>query len=388
MNINAQAVPLSLYIHIPWCIKKCPYCDFNSHALPTSAPFNEYTDRLIADIDSQLAFVQHRPIGSIFIGGGTPSLLPVSAYARLFDRLHRLFDLTDVEITLEANPGTLEHAPFGDYLSLGVNRLSLGVQSFDNQSLSILGRVHSSNQAKNAIDKARAAGFERLNVDLMHGLPYQTAPLALHDLKTAVAVGATHISWYQLTIEPNTAFYRKPPNLPDDEVLFDIEQVGREYLLSQGFMHYEISAWCGRIDIPCHHNMNYWRFGDYLAVGAGAHGKVTLNGGDGFDEGVYRFSKTRLPKDYLKDDNALRLINLSKITKKQLPFEFMMNGLRLIDGIDTTLFCERTGLGLSDIATTLDALKAKQLITVDTYIRPTSLGFRYLNSVMGAFLYE
>lgn len=382
------SIPLSLYIHIPWCIKKCPYCDFNSHALPTFAPFAQYTQRLIADLRSQLHFVQNRKLSSIFIGGGTPSLLPIVDYATLFDELQRLFDLTETEITLEANAGTLEHAPFDEYLSLGVNRLSLGVQSFDDKALSVLGRVHNGRQAMQAIDKARTTGFGRLNVDLMHGLPNQNDELCLYDLQTALTCGATHISWYQLTIEPNTAFYKRPPNLPDEAILTKIEDVGRHYLLSQGFDNYEISAWAGDGDTPCFHNMNYWQFGDYLAIGAGGHAKVTLQGVDGFEDGIYRFSKTRLPKDYLTGQNHLKRIGFAKITKEQLPFEFMMNGLRLTGGIDKALFEERTGLCLENMTPILKRLESKKLITVNKKICPTPLGFRYLNSVMETFLYD
>lgn len=385
--MSHSPIPLSLYIHIPWCIKKCPYCDFNSHTLPNVAPFAQYTDRLIADIHSQLCFVQNRKLLSIFIGGGTPSLLPTIEYAKLFDELHRLFDLTDTEITLEANAGTLEHAPFDEYLALGINRLSLGVQSFDDTALSVLGRVHNGKQAMQAIDKARTAGFGRLNVDLMHGLPNQNDKLCLYDLQTALTYGATHISWYQLTIEPNTAFYKRPPHLPNEEMLAKIEHTGRCYLLSKGFDNYEVSAWVGKSDSPCRHNINYWQFGDYLAIGAGGHAKVTLQGVDGFTDGVYRFSKTRLPKDYLTGQNHLKRIGFAKIAKEQLPFEFMMNALRLTKGVDKALFDERTGLCLKDIEHTMQTLKAKRLIKTDGKICPTPLGFRYLNSVMEAFLY-
>ncbi|MFA9485420.1 MULTISPECIES: radical SAM family heme chaperone HemW [unclassified Moraxella] len=397
LELQPKRIPLSLYIHIPWCIKKCPYCDFNSHALPSpdqsallSAPFADYVDALIADAQSQLSFVQDRQIESVFIGGGTPSLLPAEQFKRLFDALRELYDFRpDCEITLEVNPGTIEHSPFEAYRHIGINRASIGVQTFDDKVLQTLGRVHNPMQAMNAIKQARQAGFERVNVDLMHGLPNQDANMAIHDLKTAVQMGATHISWYQLTIEPNTAFYRSPPALPDDEVLESIEEAGRCYLLEQGFNNYEVSAWVGANDRPCHHNMNYWQFGDYLAIGAGAHGKITLYNHAEHADGIYRFSKSRLPKDYLNfmPSYAPKMVSFEKVSEDSLPFEFMMNALRLRHGATTQMFEERTGLLVSSIDNELLPLQHEGFMVHDaTLLSPTNMGFRYVNHLVRSFL--
>lgn len=407
---NAQVfdlnkIGLSLYIHIPWCVKKCPYCDFNSHTLPNDAPFRAYTDALIADARSQAVLAGNRPIVSVFIGGGTPSLMPVVEYHRLFDRLRQIFNFSpECEITLEANPATLEHAPFEEYLKVGINRLSLGVQSFDDEALKALGRIHNRQHAIDAITNAKQAGFLRINADIMHGLPNQTPELALADLEQAVALGATHISWYQLTIEPNTAFYKNPPILPSEDVLDEIEKQGRKFLMAQGFDNYEVSAWVGAKDRPCQHNLNYWKFGDYLAIGAGAHGKITLlkeHWQEAFFEfvgmpkttplhrlqGVYRFSKTRMPKDYLAYDTFPKYAQVQKIKDNELPSEFMMNALRLKDGVTVDDFESSTGLWVSTIDNELIPLKHQGLM-VDKWekIAPTALGFRYVNHLVQAFL--
>ena len=331
--LEVSDIPLALYIHVPWCVKKCPYCDFNSHELPIDTQlsmYEEYVEALLLDASMQQALVQGREISSIFIGGGTPSLLPIAQYQHLFSELRRIFRFAeDIEVTMEANPGTLEHAPFAQYLEVGINRLSIGVQSFAADKLTTLGRIHDPAQALTAIKAARSAGFDRVNVDLMHGLPQQTMNEALTDIKMAHEAGATHISWYQLTIEPNTVFYRSQPLLPDEDNLADIEQAGQVLLQQLGYSNYEVSAWAGASDKPCRHNINYWQFGDYLAIGAGAHGKVTVGHmpsklnesmlqplrnkerleNDGLTysgSGIYRFSKSRLPKDYMFKDNGFR----------------------------------------------------------------------------------
>ena len=287
--VDVTDIPLSLYIHIPWCVKKCPYCDFNSHELPIDSElsmYEEYVDALLLDAAMQQPLAQGRKIGSIFIGGGTPSLLPIAQYQRLFTGLRSCFEFAeDIEVTMEANPGTLEHAPFAQYLKVGINRLSIGVQSFAADKLKVLGRIHDPVQALSAIRAAKAAGFQRVNVDLMHGLPQQTTNEALEDIQMAHDAGATHISWYQLTIEPNTVFYRSQPILPDEDNLADIEQAGQSLLQQLGYSNYEVSAWAGASDKPCRHNINYWQFGDYLAIGAGAHGKVTISRNDSIDNG-------------------------------------------------------------------------------------------------------
>lgn len=393
LTLNPQLIPLSLYIHVPWCVKKCPYCDFNSHGLKkdemlSQTLFASYVDSLLADAKSQLAFVQNRRIHSIFIGGGTPSLLPVHEYQRLFSGLRQLFEFAkDIEITLEVNPGTIEHAPFVEYLELGINRLSIGVQSFDETALQVLGRIHTQTDAINAITNAKKAGFKRINVDLMYGLPNQTSQLALNDIKTALSLGATHISWYQLTIEPNTAFYRTPPLLPDEESLALIEDLGGACLVQAGFYQYEVSAWVSKNDKPCQHNLNYWQFGDYLAIGAGAHGKITLGQHSDFAEGIYRFYKSRLPKDYLNHDIAPKMVGFERVAEDQLPFEFMMNALRLRDGVSVQTFEERTGLLVSTIDSELLPLQHQGFMVFNpNVLAPTKLGFRYVNHLVSAFL--
>ena len=382
-DLNPALVPLSLYIHMPWCVRKCPYCDFNSHAVPDGelslALEQEYLNALVADFKTQLDFAQGRKIHSVFIGGGTPSLISAQGYVWLFAQLQNLIAFEDgCEITLEANPGTVEHDPFAGYLAAGINRLSLGVQSFNSEQLKKLGRIHSNDDAVNAIHLAKDAGFTRINVDLMHGLPEQTLEQAVYDLKLAVENGATHISWYQLTIEPNTVFFRTQPVLPVDDVLEEIQAQGEAYLKANGFINYEVSAW--RKEQPSAHNLNYWQFGDYLAIGAGAHGKVTQ------PNGVYRFQKTRLPKDYLAKVPAEH-VQFKKIVADELPFEFMMNALRLNDGVDAQLYAQRTGLQLDDLDTRLTSLRQRKLIVDDkNRIACTEQGHVFLNSVLEQFI--
>ena len=382
-DLNPASVPLSLYIHMPWCVRKCPYCDFNSHAVPNGALSmeleQEYLQALVEDFKTQVDFAQGRQIHSVFIGGGTPSLISAQGYQWLFEQLKAIVPFEDgCEITLEANPGTVEHDPFADYLAVGINRLSIGVQSFDTDHLKKLGRIHSNNDAISAIKNAHEAGFERINVDLMHGLPEQSIEQALLDLKLAVESGATHISWYQLTIEPNTVFFRTQPILPVDEVLEDIQEQGEAYLKANGYINYEVSAW--RKEKPSAHNLNYWEFGDYLAIGAGAHGKVTMI------DGVYRFQKNRLPKDYLAKVPAENL-QFKKIEADEMPFEFMMNALRLNQGVDAKIYEERTGLSLSDLNQRLISLRQRQLMINDAQrLACTVQGHIFLNSVLEEFL--
>lgn len=386
--LDPAHIPLSLYIHMPWCVKKCPYCDFNSHALPSQAPFESYIEALLSDAVSQQSLVSNRQIDTVFIGGGTPSLLPIESFARLFDELRLIYNFSpDCEVTLEANPGTLEHSPFDEYLKIGINRLSIGVQSFDHSALKILGRIHNPDQASNAIRAARIAGFDRVNADLMYGLPNQNSSKAVNDIQAAIDAGATHLSWYQLTIEPNTAFYRAPPHLPDEEVMAQIETLGRDVLTKHGFYNYEVSAWCGTNDTPCRHNLNYWQFGDYLAIGAGAHGKLTFKNHPNHQDGIYRFQKSRLPKDYLAFENAPKMVNFERIADENLPFEFMMNALRLKDGVSTDMFETRTGLLISTIDNEMLPLQHQGLMVSDPLrIAPTRLGFRYVNYLVSQFI--
>ena len=406
-DINVMNIPLALYIHIPWCVKKCPYCDFNSHELPVDSQlsmYDEYVDALLLDAQMQQSLTQGREIGSIFIGGGTPSLLPIAQYQRLFAGLRGCFIFADdIEVTMEANPGTLEHAPFAQYLDVGINRLSIGVQSFAADKLKTLGRIHDPKQALSAIKAARSAGFERVNVDLMHGLPQQSLTEALSDIQTAHNAGATHISWYQLTIEPNTVFYRSQPILPDEDSLADIEQAGQALLQQLGYDNYEVSAWSSASDKPCRHNVNYWQFGDYLAIGAGAHGKVTVEKHEGqgselvAKSGIYRFSKSRLPKDYVDyqditetshdSQNFPKMIGWQQIESDELVSEFMLNALRLHDGVSWALFEDRTGLCYDSVAGQVDKLVKQGLLVDDRQqLKPTVLGSRYLNQILRAFL--
>lgn len=394
---GSHHIPLALYIHMPWCVKKCPYCDFNSHAVPQGA-FSaggtlslsleqEYLAALVADAAEQVTWAAGRALSSVFIGGGTPSLISATGYQWLFAELRKLFTFTDdCEITLEANPGTLEHAPFAEYLDAGINRLSLGVQTFDDALLQTLGRVHGSGEARQAIQRAKADGFTRLNVDLMHGLPNQTVEQALFDLQSAIDCGATHISWYQLTIEPNTVFFRTQPILPDDDRLADIQTAGEALLRAHGFVQYEVSAWAK--ERPSQHNLNYWQFGDYLAIGAGAHGKVTtLNESNSAEllMMINRFQKSRLPKDYLAQVPAPALQH-ETIGTIDLPFEFMMNALRLVEGVPRAYFTERTGLEFEVVQEIVQQLQREKLIDDNPdVLKCTPLGFNYLNEVLARF---
>lgn len=396
--LEPAAIPLALYIHMPWCIKKCPYCDFNSHTLPKvqavqgttsvldlpdsalpAALEQAYLQALIQDAAQQQPLAQGRCISSVFIGGGTPSLISAKGYQWLFGQLKTLFNFNaNCEITLEANPGTLEHQPFADYLEAGINRLSLGVQTFDSAQLQRLGRIHGQDDAMQAITRAREAGFNRLNVDLMHGLPAQTEAQALYDLHIAIAQGATHLSWYQLTIEPNTVFFRTQPVLPEDDILADIQQAGEAVLQSHGFVQYEVSAWAK--EQPCRHNLNYWQFGDYLAIGAGAHGKISQLAG------IYRFQKTRQPKDYLAQQPA-SMLNWQAIAAQDMPFEFMMNALRLKDGVSSSFYPVRTGLPLDHLQPVLTRLRQQGLLVADeNRLQCTARGFNYLNDVLSEFV--
>jgi putative oxygen-independent coproporphyrinogen III oxidase len=376
-------IPMSLYIHMPWCVRKCPYCDFNSHAVPNGELSldleKEYLQALVEDFKTQTDFAQGRAVHSVFIGGGTPSLISAKGYQWLFEQLKSIIPFEDgCEITLEANPGTVEHDPFAGYLEAGINRLSIGVQSFNTDQLKKLGRIHSNDDAISAIRHAKEAGFERVNVDLMHGLPEQTIEQALLDLKLAVENGATHVSWYQLTIEPNTVFFRTQPILPVDDVLEDIQEQGEAYLKAQGFINYEVSAW--RKEKPSAHNVNYWQFGDYLAIGAGAHGKVTQ------PDGVYRYQKTRLPKDYLAKVPAEHL-QFKKIEEADMPFEFMMNALRLNHGVDARLYQDRTGYTLDSLNPLLQSLRERKLMVNNPeQLSCTEQGHIFLNSVLEEFL--
>ncbi|MCH8499365.1 MAG: radical SAM family heme chaperone HemW [Marinobacter sp.] len=371
--------PLSLYIHVPWCVRKCPYCDFNSHARQGAIPEQDYLQALLEDLTPDLPLVAGRPIQTVFIGGGTPSLMSPGFYQQLFAALAGSLSFSaDCEITLEANPGTVDEARFSGFRAAGINRLSLGIQSFDPEALRTLGRIHDDQAAHRAIEAARQAGFDNFNLDLMHGLPGQTPAAAVADLEAALSWQPPHLSWYQLTLEPNTEFYSRPPALPDDDLLWAIFAAGRERLTSAGFSAYEVSAWSlpGR---ESRHNLNYWTFGDYLALGAGAHGKLTVAG-----QTPFRYWKTRQPDAYLQRIGS-RTAGREDIESGQLPLEFMMNALRLMQGVPECLFQQRTGLPLDQIGAILADLRTQQLLAPDR-LQATPKGQRYLNSLLEAFL--
>ncbi len=371
--------PLSLYIHVPWCVRKCPYCDFNSHAFSGTIPESAYLEALLEDLDQDLAFAADRPIRTVFIGGGTPSLMSGDFYHRLFNRLReRLTFAPDAEITLEANPGTLEAGRFEAFRKAGINRLSIGVQSFHPDHLKTLGRIHDTCAAHRAILAARQAGFDNFNIDLMHGLPGQTPEQALEDIQTALDHNPPHLSWYQLTLEPNTEFYSRPPDLPDDDRLWEIYRRGSDLLHHRGYQDYEVSAWC-RKGMASGHNLNYWTFGDYLALGAGAHGKISLADGS-----IRRYWKTRQPEAYLNRIGS-RTAGSDVIAPEDLPLEFLMNTLRLSEGVEESLFSERTGLPLAEVGVKLEELRHEKLM-VEGRLQATDLGQRYLNSLLERFL--
>lgn len=383
--------PLALYIHIPWCLRKCPYCDFNSHEQNShedkNIPEADYVACLLDDLRQDAAYIQGRALQSIFFGGGTPSIFSPASIKNILDGVQIIVPFSDdIEITLEANPGTAEAEKFAGFRAAGVNRLSIGVQSFDTLQLQGLGRIHDSEQAVRAVMMAQAAGFERINIDLMHGLPGQTVAGALADLQQALDLGVSHLSWYQLTIEPNTRFYRQPPPLPADETLWEIQQAGLDRLAAAGLTQYEVSAFA-RADQQCRHNLNYWEFGDYLGIGAGAHGKVTLPAADTRDGGrILRYSKTRLPAHYLQREGS-RLAEQHDLAADERPFEFMLNALRLRDGVPVQLFAARTGMPLDCIAGLWQDLHRRGLVTesVDRLVT-SQQGFLFLNEVLMAFM--
>lgn len=381
--------PLSLYIHIPWCVRKCPYCDFNSHRTPEILPEQEYVQALINDLEESLDWVQNRKIQSIFIGGGTPSLFSANSIEKILREVQQRIGFEkDIEITLEANPGTAEQQKFADFKTVGVNRLSIGVQSFDSDHLKTLGRIHDGKQSRQAIDMALKAEFKRLNIDLMHGLPHQNPHSATQDLHTAINTGISHISWYQLTLEPNTEFFSKPPPLPAEDQLADIQEVGQSLLHQAGFRQYEVSAFA--LDAAaCQHNINYWQFGDYLGIGAGAHGKISLVK----ENTIIRTQKTRQPDHYLKrylnrdkgtTDNLRSKIQ--QVHADQLALEFMMNALRLKAGVPVAFFSRRTGLSTDVINQQVLDLRRKGLMKEDhSTLSASELGYKFLNSLLHHF---
>ncbi len=382
--VFASLPPLSLYIHIPWCIHKCPYCDFNSHTLgEQQLPESAYIEALIADLEQELPLVWGRSVQTLFIGGGTPSLLSGEGIENLLSQLRaRLPFAPQIEITLEANPGAVDAKRFRMFREAGVNRLSIGVQSFHDDSLRRLGRIHTGREAHRAMELARDAGFENINLDLMFGLPGQSPAMAEQDLRTALSLRPEHISYYQLTIEPNTLFHHQPPAMIEEERLWEIQELGKTLLTEQGYGPYEVSAYA-LAEHRCRHNLNYWQFGDYLGIGAGAHTKVT----DPHNQSILRQVKVKHPQRYIATAATPdRIQQQNRLEPREIALEFMMNALRLVEGFETALFTERTGLPLSFIGKQLDAADTKGMIVRDSlHIRPTGLGIRFLNDLLELF---
>lgn len=393
-------IPLSLYVHFPWCIRKCPYCDFNSHKLPTQNPelLLQYTNKLLLDLEYEAKQAPIETLTSIYFGGGTPSLLSASAIKTILEHIKKYFLFANnIEITLEANPGTINLALLQELINIGVNRISLGIQSFDDKKLKALGRIHDSKQAQDAISIIKTTGFTNFNLDLMFGLPEQTIDEAICDLQTALNFTPPHLSWYQLTLEPNTLFARNPPQLPINEQLWDIQQHGQDLLKQHNLFQYEVSAY-SKINYECKHNVNYWQYGDYLGIGAGAHGKITLD-----NHVIKRYAKIPSPKQYMncfaksaRNNNKRTLIqtysshgiqNEEIINNKKIPFEFMLNALRLYQPITHTLFQEHTGVTIDSITTELKLAQDLDLIELhENKIITTEHGKNFLNNLLEIFL--
>jgi oxygen-independent coproporphyrinogen-3 oxidase len=375
--------PLALYVHLPWCVRKCPYCDFNSHEARGALPEDEYVDALIADLESTLPSVWGRRVHSIFFGGGTPSLFSARSIDRLLAAIRARLPLEpDAEITLEANPGTVEADKFRDFRAAGVNRLSIGVQSFNPKHLAALGRIHDEREAERAVEIAQAH-FENFNLDLMYALPEQTLAEAEGDVDGALAAGAPQLSFYHLTLEPNTVFFTRPPRLPDEDASAEIGDRVERRLVEAGYEHYETSAYA-RPGRACRHNLNYWRFGDYLGIGAGAHAKIS------FADRIVREVRARTPAEYMRRVAVgQQVVERRELGRADLPFEFVMNALRLAEGFPVALFAERTGMPITAAERALAQAEARGLIERDqAHIRPTARGGRYLNDLLGLFLPE
>ena len=388
-NFSASP-PLSLYIHFPWCVKKCPYCDFNSHSLrgsdPGSVPGSEYVATLLRDLESELPRIWGRNVDTIFMGGGTPSLFAPEDLDRLLSSLRALLNIKpDTEITLEANPGTVDQSRFQEYRNLGINRLSLGIQSFNNQNLTSLGRIHDGGDARKAIEAANQAGFQNLNLDLMFGLPAQGIEQALHDLDVALSYNPSHLSHYQLTIEPNTLFHHSPPTLPGDDASYAMQEECHAVLNQRGYTHYEVSAF-SRPGMQCRHNLNYWKFGDYLGLGAGAHGKITHVP----DQTIQRYWKQKQPEKYMRTAGSEECIGDKRnLNRHDAGFEFFLNALRLIEGFSASLFQQNTGLPLAQFSETIANAESNGWLERDMQmIKPTETGQKFLNDLVELFLPE
>tara|TARA_R110001583_G_scaffold26757_2_gene96236 strand:- start:2874 stop:4016 length:1143 start_codon:yes stop_codon:yes gene_type:complete len=377
-----QLPPLSLYIHIPWCIEKCPYCDFNSHKLRGEIPERAYLEALLADLNIDLIYAQGRILDTIFIGGGTPSLISSSGIAWLLREIEKKIAFkTDIEITLEANPGAIENSKIAEFKQAGITRFSFGVQSFQQQKLTRLGRIHGVEEAKSAALQAKQSGVSTFNLDLMHGLPDQSLEDALFDLQTAIDLAPTHLSWYQLTIEPNTQYFSHPPTLPEDELLWEIQQAGQKLLADNGYQQYEISGYC-QSGFECQHNLNYWSFSDYIGIGCGAHGKLTLP----LENKIIRTTKVKHPKGYLETSRPF-IDNSHRVEQEDLAFEYMINRMRLFAPIPFSEFERYTGLSVDAIAVPIQiAIDKKLLLQHHDHWLMTELGHRYLNELLQLFM--
>ena len=376
--------PLALYIHFPWCVQKCPYCDFNSHELKNDLNEKEYIEALIQDLEQELPLFWGRSISSIFMGGGTPSLFSPESIDRLISALRaRVTFAPNIEITMEANPGTVELGKFNEFRHAGINRLSIGIQSFNDEKLKKLGRIHGRKEAIRAAEFAHDAGFNSFNLDLMYGLPYQSLAQAVDDIETALALEPKHLSHYQLTIEPNTLFHRYPPTVPDDDNLWEIQEACQASLAKHNYAQYEISAYA-KDDFQCQHNLNYWQFGDYLGIGAGAHGKLT----NAPQQEINRSWKVKQPQDYLNSASSDKRISGQKIlTRDDASFEFMMNALRLNNGFETEIFQQHVGLPISVVEKALKQAEEKDWITWELKrIKPTDKGRQFLNNLLELFM--
>lgn len=376
--------PLSLYIHIPWCVRKCPYCDFNSHEVggTPDLPEAEYLAALRADLEDSARYAQHRKLKSIFFGGGTPSIVSADTIATCIEMADQIVGVEiDAEITMEANPGTFEQEKFCGFRQAGVNRLSIGIQSLNEGQLRSLGRIHNADEAENALAMARAAGFDNINLDLMYGLPNQTLDGALSELEQLITLEPEHISWYELTIEPNTEFFSRPPERPDDDLRAAISDAGIALLAAAGYKRYETSAYA-KNNQHCVHNMNYWEFGDYLGIGAGAHEKVTLPS----ENRILRRAKTRLPKHFIERIGS-RVSSEQVVAESDLPFEFCMNALRLIEGVPASLYLQRTGQPLEHLQRKLPRDRLSKLVDCNAHqIKTTALGAQHLNAILETLL--
>ena len=380
---------LALYVHMPWCVRKCPYCDFNSHQLKSAAPDTSYIDALIRDFDLELPRLTGRRIDTVFFGGGTPSLFQPEDFSRLIGALRqRIAFAEDVEVTMEANPGTIERGRFSGYRDAGINRVSLGAQTFAPRALEVLGRIHSADDTHRAVAELRAAKLDNFNLDLMYALPQQTLEEALEDVRTACALGPAHVSYYQLTLEPGTVFHARPPQLPDEDAAWQIQTAGQKLLADAGYVQYEVSAYA-RLGKRCRHNLNYWLFGDYLGVGAGAHGKLSL----ALPQRILRTTKPKHPRDYQEQVRGAgagagaAIGESSSIAVADLPFEFMLNALRLNEGFTVRDYRQRTGLEMASVQGKLAEGEGRGLLErqADGW-RPTELGRRFLNNLQASFL--